>query len=109
VTLNETTPREVNWCYFDVIDVLGTAALIIARIHHKGDEIFALSWCYAARGDNSLPNFRDNPLIEFLIIEVETDGLYQNFGKELPSYAAYCHRREDISILFLISYLLKFY
>ena len=74
VTLNKMYSREVNWYYSDIIHVLRTTALIIAIFRHKGDEICDLLGCYAARGDNSLQNLRDNPLIESLIIVVETEG-----------------------------------
>jgi len=79
---------EVNWCYFDIIHVLRRAALIIASFRHKGDEICDLLGCYAARGDNSLQNFWDTPLIDLLILEVGTDVLSRKVGKELPTYAA---------------------
>jgi len=88
VTLNKMYSSEVNWCYFDIIHVLRRAALIIASFLYKRDEICDLLWCYASRGDNSLPNFGNSPLINFLIIEIETDGFYRNVSKELPSYAA---------------------
>jgi len=79
---------EVNWCYFNTIHVLRTAALIIASFRHKEDEICDLLGCYTARGENSLPNIRDNPLINLLILEVGTDGLSRKVGNELPTYAA---------------------
>jgi hypothetical protein len=44
--------------------------------------------CYAARGDKSLQNFWDTPLIDLLILEVGTDVLSRKVGKELPTYAA---------------------
>jgi len=67
--------------------VLGKAALIIASFRHKGDEICALLGCYAVRGGNYLQNFRDNSLIDFLILEVGTDELSRKVGKELSTYA----------------------
>jgi hypothetical protein len=88
VTLNKSTHSKVKWCYFDIIHVLGIAALIIASFRHKGDEICALSGCYAAKGSNYLPNFRDNPLIDFLILEFGIDVLSRKFGMELSTYAA---------------------
>jgi len=47
---------------------------MVASFAHKGEEICTLLGYYAARRDNSLPNFWDDTLIDLLIIKVETDG-----------------------------------
>jgi hypothetical protein len=46
---------------------------MVPSFGHKGEEICALLGYYAARSDNSLPNFWGDPLIDFLTIKVETD------------------------------------
>jgi hypothetical protein len=78
---------------------------MISSLCREVDENCTILRYYAACSGNSLPTFRNNlsgpssrvKKLDFLSLEDRTDRLSRNVGKDLPLYAAYYPRREQIS------------